>query len=138
MMVQKMLYRDVIELETKEGMSFIDITQQLRSIVENCNIKEGVCQVFLPATTAGLYLNEKDRMLLEDFKKHLSEHVDEKKMYHHSGNAFSHLRALMLRNDLTLPVSNGKLILGTWQSIMLWEFDNESRKRSVIVTVIGE
>jgi len=133
-----MLYRDAIELETKKGTSFIDITQQLRDIVENCKIKEGVCNIFLPATTAGLYLNEKDRMLLEDFKKHFSSHVGEKKMYHHSGNAFSHMRASMLRNDLTLPVSNGKLILGAWQSILLWEFDTESRNRSVIVTIIGE
>lgn len=132
-----MLYRDLIELETNGSMSFVDFTEKTRSIVENCNIKEGICHIFLPATTAGFLINEKDRMLLEDFKKHFAK-IEENKMYHHSGNAFSHLRASLLRNDLTFPVSNGRLILGTWQSVILWDFDVEPRKRSVIITVVGE
>ncbi|MBI4018391.1 MAG: YjbQ family protein [Candidatus Aenigmarchaeota archaeon] len=132
-----MLHRDIIGLSTKGGLSFIDITADVAGIVQRSGVKEGTCSVFLPATTAGLLLNEKDRMLLEDFKK-LFQSIDEKKIYHHPSNAFAHLRASMLRSDITFPVSKGEPRLGAWQSIILWEFDAKPRKRSVTVTVMGE
>lgn len=130
------MHRHILEFSTKEG-GFVDITEDVRKIVGNSRVREGLCSVFIPATTAGLLLNEKDRMLLEDFRKFFQT-VDDKKLYHHPSNAFSHLRASMLRSDITMPVSDGKLVLGTWQSIILWEFDIEPRKRAVIVTVMGD
>ncbi|MBI2578710.1 MAG: YjbQ family protein [Candidatus Aenigmarchaeota archaeon] len=132
-----MIHRGVLEFSTKEGISFIDITKEVLSVIAKSRIREGTCNVFLPATTAGLLLNEKDRMLLEDFKK-MFMLIDENKIYHHPSNAFSHLRASMLRSDVTFPIADGKAVLGTWQSIILWEFDVEPRKRSVVVTVTGE
>ena len=131
-----MMHRHILEFSTKEG-GFVDITEDIRKIVGNSRVREGLCSGFIPAITAGLLLNEKDRMLLEDFRKFF-QLIDEKKLYHHPSNAFSHLRASMLRSDITMPVSDGKLVLGTWQSIILWEFDIEPRKRAVIVTVMGD
>ncbi len=124
-------------METKAGMHFQDITEKILKVVEECRIVEGLCNIFLPATTAGLMVNENDRMLMEDFRRHFQA-INDKKLYSHPSNAFSHLRANMLSCEHTLPVSNGRLILGTWQRIILWEFDVEPRKRDVIITITGQ
>lgn len=131
-----MIFREILAIDTQQGISFVNITERVRKIAEGCGITEGLCHLFLPATTAGLMLNENDRMLMEDFRHHFQS-ISEKKMYAHPDNAFSHLRASLLPSSHVIPVSNGKLILGTWQSIMLWEFDAGPRKRDIIVTVTG-
>jgi secondary thiamine-phosphate synthase enzyme len=131
------LFRDTIEVETKNGMSFVDITDQVVKLVYGCKIEEGICNIFLPGTTAGLMVNENDRMLMEDFMRFFRT-VDEKKLYSHPSNAFSHLRANLARAELTIPVSNRKLLLGKWQNILLWEFDVDSRKRELIISVVGD
>ncbi len=131
------LFRDVIEIETEKGISYIDITERVVKLVKDCKILEGVCNIFVTATTAGLMLNENDRMLAEDFKRHFAA-IDEKKLYSHPQNAFSHLRANLLDTEKTVPVSNGRLLLGNWQSVLLWEFDKEPKKREVIITVTGD
>ena len=133
-----MLYREIIEIETKQGVSFVDITERVAKAVMNSGIREGLCNVFVTATTAGITINESERLLLEDFKRLFKTLVDEKKLYSHPENAFSHLRASLLSAEKTIPVANSKLILGKWQSILLWEFDVEERKRQVVVTVTGE
>lgn len=131
------LFRDVIEISTEKGISYVDITENVAKLVKACKILEGVCNIFVPATTAGLMVNENDRMLIEDFRRYFAA-IDEKKLYSHPQNAFSHLRANLLDTEKTLPISNGKLLLGKWQSIIFWEFDKEPRKREVIVTVVGD
>lgn len=133
-----MLYREIIEIETKKGISFIDITERAAKVVMNSGIREGVCNVFITATTAGITINENERLLLEDFKRLFRTLVDEKRLYSHPENAFSHLRASLLSAEKTIPLASGKLILGKWQSILLWEFDIEPRKRQIVVTVTGE
>ena len=131
------LFRDVLTIATEKGISYADITGSVVSLVKACKILEGVCNIFVQATTAGLMVNENDRMLIEDFRRSFAI-IDEKKLYSHPQNAFSHLRANLLDTEKTLPVSNGKLLLGEWQSILLWEFDKEPRKREVVVTVVGD
>lgn len=131
------LFRDVIEISTEKGISYVDITENVVKLVKTCKILEGVCNIFVPATTAGLMVNENDRMLIEDFRRYFAA-IDEKKLYSHPQNAFSHLRANLLDTEKTLPISNGKLLLGKWQSIIFWEFDKEPRKREVVVTVVGD
>lgn len=132
-----MLFRDTIGIETEKGMSFVDITDRVVKLVYDCKIEEGICNIFLPGTTAGLMVNENDRMLIEDFKRFFHT-IDEKKLYSHPSNAFSHLRANLLRPELTIPVSNRKLLLGKWQSIFVWEFDAGPRKRELIISVVGD
>ncbi len=131
------LFRDVISVDTEKGISFVDVTERVANLVKVCEIKEGICNIFLQATTAGLMVNENDRMLVEDFKRLFSS-IDEKRIYSHMDNAFSHLRANVLDTEKTVPVSDGKLLLGDWQSILLWEFDKNPRKREIVITIVGD
>lgn len=131
------LFRDVIEINTEKGIGYVDITERISTLVKDCKILEGICNVFVSATTAGIMVNENDRMLIEDFRRYFAG-IDEKKIYSHPQNAFSHLRANLLDTEKTIPVSKGQLLLGQWQSIILWEFDREPRKREVVVTVVGD
>lgn len=133
-----MLFREILKVNTKKGVYFEDITDRILEIAEECTIQEGLCNIYLAATTAGLMINENERMLLEDFRLFFQHLIDEKKMYLHPDNAVSHLRANLLDAGKTIPVSNGTLVLGKWQRIILWEFDAEDRKREVIITITGE
>ncbi len=132
------LYREEIEIETKEGISIIDITKDIEDVLRKSGIKDGICNIFIPATTAGLITNEFDLMLFEDMKRFLSNLVSEKKIYSHPENAFSHLRSLFTKSDLSIPIKDGKLVLGTWQRILLMEFDIVPRKRRLIISVIAD
>ena len=131
-----MIYRDVIKLST-ETNKFYDITKQVAEMVAKSEVADGLCNIFVKATTASLLVNENDRMLIEDFRKLLEKMVPEEHMYQHPDNAQSHLRASMLHMDLTIPVSNAKMLLGSWQNILLWEFDVRPREREIIITVQG-
>lgn len=132
-----MLFREVIEINTKSN-AFTDITERIVAIVDKCQITEGVCHVFLPGTTAGFLVNENDRMLVEDFRRLFEKYAPESGFYNHPSNAFSHIKASLIKTEFTLPVTNSQALLGTWQNILLWEFDIRNRKREVIVTIIGD
>ncbi len=131
-----MIYREMVDLSTDTNKIY-DMTKKIMSIVKGCLIKEGICNVFLPATTAGLMINENNRMLYEDMKRLFELMAPEKKLYNHPENAHSHIRASMLTQQLTIPLINGQLELGTWQSILLWEFDTKKRERKIVVTIQG-
>ena len=131
-----MIYRDILKIKTKTG-GFDDITKQTEKIVDKSNVKDGLCNIFLRGTTASLLLNENDRMLIEDFRKTLNTLIPEDHLYQHPENAQSHLRAALINSHLTIPIANSKLMLGKWQSIMLFEFDTQDREREIVVTVQG-
>ena len=131
-----MLYRDILKLPVKKD-GFADITRQISDIVGKSKAKDGLCNIFLTGTTASLMLNENDRMLIEDFRKTAASLIPDDHIYQHPENAPSHLRAALLNQNLTVPVSNGKLLLGQWQSIILFEFDTRDREREIVVTVQG-
>lgn len=122
----------------KKGIDYIDITELVSKIVEDSGISRGICHIFLPSTTAGLVINEHDLLLIEDIKKFFKEMVEENRLYSHPSNAHSHLRAIFTSKSEAIPIRNGQLVLGTWQSILLFNFDIRARKREVIVTIIGE
>ncbi|MBS3051539.1 MAG: secondary thiamine-phosphate synthase enzyme YjbQ [Candidatus Aenigmarchaeota archaeon] len=131
-----MIYRDIIKITTKTD-GFHDLTKQVGEIVGKSGAKDGLCNIFLQGTTASLAINENDRMLIEDFKKTLTALIPDDHLYQHSENAPSHLRAAMLNQNLTIPISKGKLMLGKWQSVLLFEFDTQDREREIVVTVQG-
>src|SRR3989344_316623 len=131
-----MIYRDVIKISTETG-NFYDITKQVAEMVEKSGAADGLCNIFIKGTTASLMINENDRMLVEDFRKTLEKLIPDEHMYQPPDNAQSHLRASMLHMDLTIPVSNAKMILGNWQNILLWEFDVRPRDREIVITVNG-
>ncbi len=132
-----MLYREIIELQMKPNERR-DITKHVQDIVAKAKVHEGLCNIFFPGTTAGLLLNESDLMLLKDFERFYEQIFPKEKLYQHADNGYAHLRASLLKTSSTIPISNGKLALGRWQSILLWEFDNSPRNREIIVTVQGD
>jgi len=131
-----MLYRDVLEYTTKPGERR-DITKDVQEIIEKYEIKDGLCNIFAKGTTAGLMLNEDDRMLMADMEKLLSQLAPDGKMYQHPENAQSHLRSAILGSTIDIPIADGKLMRGQWQNIILWEFDVRERKRIIVVTMLG-
>jgi len=132
-----MLYRKVLLAKTKRGPSSVDLTQAIKDVVKESGVEQGLCHVYLKATTAGLAINERDLLLLKDMERFFSKLVPEDRLYAHPENAFSHIRASLLKQSLVIPVEKGELVLGTWQSILLFEFDVHGREREVVVTVIG-
>lgn len=131
-----MIYREFIELSTETNKLY-DLTKQIKAVTDKCLIKEGICNVFLTGTTAGLMINENDKMLYQDLKRLFEVMAPEDKLYNHPDNAHSHIRASMLSPQLTIPLMGGHLALGDWQSILLWEFDVRERERKVIITIQG-
>ena len=131
-----MLYRDIIKIETKVN-SFYNITERVSKVIEESRLRDGLCNIFVKGTTAGLLINENDRMLIEDFHRLLTELAPEDRMYQHPENAHSHLRASMLTNSITVPIANAEMLMGTWQSILMFEFDVAPRERELIITVYG-
>ena len=131
-----MLYRNILQYTMKTNEKR-DITKDVQAVVEKCGAKDGLCSVFIQGTTAGIMLNEDDRMLMAYVEKMLNQLAPQEKLYQHPQNAPSHLKSLILNSSLNIPINDGKLLLGKWQSIMVWEFDAEERQRTIVVTVIG-
>ena len=123
---------------TKGEIDFIDLTDMIQAAVTESNIKNGLVHVFAPHATGILMLTENDYGLLEDTKIFLQEIAPKSKAYRHPSNAHAHLRSVLLPPDRTLPVIDGRVELGTWQSLLFVETDVYPRRRTVIIQVIGE
>jgi len=132
------VYSKTIKLSTKGELEFIDISTEVQQEVANSKIRNGLVHVFAPHATGILILTENDDALLEDIKAFLDEMVPKNLTYQHPSNAYSHLRSMLLPPDKTLPVINGKIEFGTWQSLMFVETDVYPRQRTIIIQVIGE
>jgi secondary thiamine-phosphate synthase enzyme len=123
---------------TKGEIDFVDLTDQVQEVVTKSAIRNGVVHVFAPHATGILILTENDYALLNDIKIFLEEIVPRRKAYQHPSNAHSHLRSMLLPPDKTLPVIDGRVEFGTWQSLLFVETDVHPRKRIVIMQVMGE
>ena len=123
---------------TKGEIDFIDLTGTVQTVVAKSGIRNGVVHVFAPHSTGILILTENDYGLLNDIKAFLEEKVPKRKAYNHPSNAHAHLRSVLLPPDKTLPVINGQVELGTWQSLFFVETDVYPRKRTVTIQVLGE
>ncbi len=125
-----------LSVKTASREEFKDITREVAKAVEISNIKDGVCYVFVPHTTAGVTINENaDPSVTKDILRKLKELVPRDDGYEHAeGNSDSHIKASMMGFCQTVLVENGKLVLGTWQGIYFCEFDGP-RDRKVIVKI---
>ncbi len=123
---------------TKGEVDFIDLSDKIQEEVSLSGIQNGLVHVFAPHATGILILTENDDALLEDIKALLEELAPKQKAYQHPSNAHSHLRSILLPPDKTLPIVNGNVTFGTWQSLMFVETDVYPRKRTIIIQVIGE
>jgi len=123
---------------TRGEIDFVDLTDKVQEVVSESAIKNGMVHVFAPHATGILVLTENDYGLLNDIKALLEEIVPKRRAYQHPSNAHSHLRSMLLPPDKTLPVIDGRVEFGTWQSLLFVETDVYPRQRTVIMQVIGE
>jgi secondary thiamine-phosphate synthase enzyme len=138
-----MIERYTLMLETKAGTDIIDITPKVSEILEKSKIKSGLVSIFIPGSTASISTLEYESNLIKDIKKALEKIAPENEDYEHhktwgDDNGFSHVRACLMKPGLTIPFENRRLSLGTWQQIVLLDFDTRDRKREIIVTIIGD
>ena len=134
---------DTISLNTKGFCDIIDITPQVRSIIKDSSVANGLVTVFCPGSTGSVTTIEYESGVLQDLKRALEKIVPSDIPYEHDerwedGNGFSHVRAALMKPSLSVPVVNGKMTLGTWQQIVFIDFDNRKRHRQIIVQVLGE
>jgi secondary thiamine-phosphate synthase enzyme len=127
-----------ISFTTKGEIDFVDLSEKIQQEVAMSRVKNGLAHIFAPHATGILVLTENDDALLEDIKGLLEDLAPSKKAYLHPSNAHSHLRSILLPPDKTLPIVEGHVAFGTWQSLLFVETDVYPRKRTVIIQVIGE
>ena len=132
-----------VEISTRGHTDIVDITQQVEQVLEESELKNGSLTVFVSGSTAGITSIEYEPGLLKDLPEAFEKMAPTGVAYHHDaawgdGNGYAHVRAAMLGSSFTVPFDNGKLLLGTWQQIVVIDFDNRPRKRNVVVQMMGE
>lgn len=134
--------QDTLQIETRPR-SFVDITSSVEAVVRASGIQTGLCVVFLRHTSASLLIQENaDPAVLRDLSRWMSDLAPESRRWEHDSEGPddmpSHARCAVTRTSETIPVSGGRLGLGTWQALYLWEHRAHPHRRSVIVHVMGE
>jgi len=132
-----------ISLESKGHCDIIDITPQVEQQLAETDISDGTATLFVSGSTAGISTIEFESGLLSDFQSMWERNVPRDIPYKHDrawgeGNGYSHVRASLLGASLVIPFSDKKLALGTWQQIVLVDFDNRPRSRQIVVQIMGE
>ncbi|MBI2546743.1 YjbQ family protein [Candidatus Woesearchaeota archaeon] len=142
-------YAETLRLDSTEKLDIMDITSEVNAILKASRVKQGLVTVFSKHTTTALRINENEPRLLQDLKLFLEQHAPSSGKYLHDDmderdvpideqvNGHSHLKQIMLGTSETIPVSNGKMQLGTFQSILFIELDGP-RARNVSIHIQGE
>jgi secondary thiamine-phosphate synthase enzyme len=121
----------------------VDITAKISEPLDHLKIRQGVLTVFVTGSTAALTTIEYEPGLTQDLKEFVEKLIPSNRKYHHDDrwnddNGFSHLRASLFGPSVSIPVENSRPLLGTWQQVILLDFDNRPRTREIIVQLIGE
>ena len=132
-----------IGLESKGNCDIIDITPEVQQRLSETGINDGTVTLFISGSTAGITTIEFEPGLISDFRDMWERNAPRDITYEHNrawgdGNGHSHVRASLLGASLVIPFSNRKLALGTWQQIILVDFDTRARSRTVVCQIIGE
>lgn len=127
-----------INVKTNTRTEFADITPDVQKIVDESGVKNGVCYVYVPHTTAGVTINEgADPSVVKDMLSTLNDLVPRRADYlHMEGNSDSHIKTSLIGASESIIIDSGKLQLGTWQSVFFCEFDG-ARSRKVMVKIIN-
>jgi secondary thiamine-phosphate synthase enzyme len=139
-----MVKTETIEVKTKGNCDVVNITEQVSEVVAQSDMREGTVTVFNVGSTAGITTTEYEPGLVNydietSFEKIAPEHARyEHEETWHDDNGHAHVRASLLGPSLSVPVVDGRLTLGTWQQIILVDFDTRPRTRTVICQVVGE
>lgn len=129
----------IVAISTKTRVQFLNITSIVGAEVAKSEVRNGVCYLFVPHTTAGITINENaDPDVVRDLNVNLARLIPEKGDYHHSeGNSDAHLKASLFGFSTQVPIIDGKLGLGIWQGIYFCEFDGP-RNRNLKIGIMGE
>jgi secondary thiamine-phosphate synthase enzyme len=129
--------------DTQGYCDIVDLTPRIQEEVKREKIESGLATVFVSGSTAALTTIEHEPGLIEDLKEFVERLIPSNRRYHHDDrwgddNGFSHLRASLFGPSLQIPIEKGRLLLGTWQQVVLLDFDNRPRAREVVVQLMGE
>ena len=132
-----------VNINTKGNEDFVNITRQLVKLCDSSGLENGIMTVFISGSTAGITTFEYEPGLIRDLKEFYDKMAPTNVHYHHDetwgdANGFSHVRATLTGPSMVIPFEKGKLLLGTWQQVVLVEFDNRPRSREVVVQLMGE
>jgi len=132
-----------MSLTTKGYNDMIDVTETVVNMLTESGLQDGLATMFVPGSTGGFTTIEHESGLVEDFSAMMERLIPQEAHYHHDarwgdGNGFSHVRAALVGPSLTVPFSNGRLNLGTWQQIIFVDFDNRPRSRNIVLQFMGE
>ena len=132
-----------ISFQSKGHCDIIDITSQVEQQIAEIEINDGTVTLFISGSTAGITTIEYEPGLISDFQGMWGRSVPENIAYNHDrrwgdGNGYSHVRASLLGASLVVPFTNNRLAVGTWQQIIVVDFDNRPRSRQIILQIMGE
>jgi secondary thiamine-phosphate synthase enzyme len=138
-----MIHTIETELQSRGHCDVKDVTSALQEALAKTGLREGQAMVFVAGSTAGVTTVEFEPGLVKDLGEFFQKIIPEGPDYHHhdtwgDDNGSSHIRAALLKPSLTIPFSSGHLLLGTWQQVVVIDFDTRSRRRKVIFQLIGE
>tara|TARA_Y100001935_G_scaffold89892_1_gene74574 strand:- start:49 stop:465 length:417 start_codon:yes stop_codon:yes gene_type:complete len=136
------LYQKTLEINTAPK-SFLDITKNVQAFVSESGLDNGICSLFIKHTSASLVIQENyDPSVRQDFETIFSKLVPEDFHYVHNmegkDDMPAHIRSALTSTSENIPVANGKLSLGTWQGIYVWEHRDQRHIRQVMITIVGE
>jgi secondary thiamine-phosphate synthase enzyme len=135
------VFRRTLDIVTR-GRSFESVTERVAAIVAASGIREGLCNVFIRHTSASVLITENaDPAVHRDLERFMQRIASEEQAYEHDAEGPddmpAHLRSMLTAATLTIPIAEGKLLLGTWQGIYLWEHRSRAHQRELIITVMG-
>ncbi len=138
-----MVHTDSIRLKTRGHSDMHDLTDEVERIVARSGVQRGLVTLFAPSSTSGLTTIEYEQGALEDLRQALERLAPSDADYRHNlawgdGNGVAHLRSALMGTSLTIPISDGRLTLGTWQQVLYIDFDLRPRQRQIVVQVVGE
>jgi len=130
-------------ISTGGETDILDITPHVSKEIRDSGIKSGTATVFVPGSTAGITTIEYESGVVQDLKDAIEKIAPRDIPYKHDarwgdGNGFSHVRAALLGASFTVPFREKRMLLGTWQQIVLLDFDNRPRSREIVIQIIGE
>ena len=138
-----MIFFDELRVQTPEREVLIDITNEIKNIVRKYDVKEGVCRIYIPHTTAGITINENaDPSVIKDISNYLNKLIPKGGGFgytfrHGEGNSDAHIKCSLTGHSIDILIHEKRLILGTWQGVMFAEYDGP-RNRRVFVQLQGE
>lgn len=132
-----------ISIQTTGKTDIFDLTPLVSKELKGSSVQKGAVTLFVPGSTAGLTTIEFESGVINDLKKAIDRMAPEDIYYEHNerwgdGNGYAHVRAAMIGPSLHIPILGGRMTLGTWQQIVLLDFDNRPRKRRIVVHISGE